>query len=54
MSEKDKSLFDFIKDELSAEDRAELFTDKTVCLCLFRVCLTPLEQQLLYKYLFLD
>ena len=41
--EKEKSLFDFIKDEMTPEDRAELFMDKTVCLCLFRVCLTPLE-----------
>ena len=41
--EKEKNLFDFIKEELSTEDRSELFTDKTVCLCLFRVCLTPLE-----------
>ena len=48
------SLFDFIEKELSKEDRIDLFSDKTVCLCLFRVALSPLEQQLLYKFLFLD
>ena len=37
------SLFDFIEKELSKEDRIDLFSDKTVCLCLFRVALTPLE-----------
>ena len=47
------NIFDFIEKELSDRERDELFTDKTVCLCLFRA-LTPLEQQLLYKFLFLD
>ena len=48
------SLFDFIAEALSSEDKRELFADKIVSLCFFQVSLTPLEQQLLYKLLFLD
>jgi|LakMenEpi03Aug12_release.lakeMendotaPanAssembly.Ray.scaffolds.fasta_scaffold844499_1 hypothetical protein len=48
------SLFDFIATELSSEEKKELFSDKTMCLCLFRVAFSPLKQQLLYKLLFLD
>ena len=48
------SLFEFIGSELGAGERKQLFADKTVCLCFFQVALTPLEQQLLYKFLFLD
>jgi hypothetical protein len=48
------SLFDFIANELAGEEKKELFTDKTMCLCLFRVALSPLKQQLLYKLLFMD
>jgi len=38
------SLIDFISAELSPEDKQALINDKTVCLCLFRVAFTPLEQ----------
>ena len=48
------SLFEFVAQELSTEDKRDLFSDKTVCLCLFQVGLTPLEQALFYKFLFLD
>lgn len=48
------SLFDFVAQQLSAQDKRDLFADKTVCLCLFQIALTPLEQQLIYKFLFLD
>ena len=50
------SLFDFIAQEsvLTSAEKRELFSDKTVCLCMFQVALTPLEQQLFYKFLFLD
>ena len=48
------SLFEFIAQELTSEDKQNLFADKTVCLCLFQIALTPLEQQLIYKFLFLD
>lgn len=48
------SLFDFIANELSSDEKKELFDDKTMCMSLFRVALSPLKQQLLYKLLFLD
>ena len=48
------SLFDFIAKELSIEDKRDLFSDKIVCLCFFQVSLNPLEQQLLYKLLFMN
>jgi len=48
------SLFSFIANELSSEEKRDLFADKSVCLCLFRVYLLPLEQQLIYKFLFCD
>jgi hypothetical protein len=38
------SLINFIKTELSPEDKQALIKDKNVCLCLFRVAFTPLEQ----------
>jgi hypothetical protein len=38
------SLFDFIANELTADEKKELFTDKTICLSLFRVALSPLKQ----------
>jgi hypothetical protein len=46
-------MFEFIG-ELSGQEKAALLEDKAVCLCLFRHGFTSLEQQLLYKLLFLD
>ena len=46
-------MFEFIG-ELSSLEKAALLEDKAVCLCLFRHAFTSLEQQLLYKLLFLD
>ena len=37
------SLFEFIAQELTSQEKSDLFADKTVCLCLFQVALTPLE-----------
>ena len=48
------SLFEFVATELSQAEKRELFADKTLCLCLFRVAFTALEQQLIYKLLFLN
>lgn len=37
------SLFEFIAKELTPDEKRDLFSDKTVCLCLFQIALTPLE-----------
>ena len=38
------SLFDFIAEKLNQSYKHELYNDKIVCLCIFRVGLNELEQ----------
>jgi hypothetical protein len=43
------SLFDFIAQKLKPSHKVALYEDKTVCLCLYRVEFTPIEQQVLLR-----
>lgn len=48
------SLFDLIAQKLKPSQKIALYNDKTVCLCLYRVEFTPIEQQVLLRLAFMS
>ena len=48
------SLLEFISKDLMLEQKEELIKDKAVCLCIFRIQFTALEQQIIYRIIFQD
>jgi hypothetical protein len=44
---------DLIIQEFVPEERIKLYTDCAVCICMLRIALTPLEQQLVLKLLYM-
>ena len=45
-------LFTYISEELSPSQKERLYSEKAVCLCLFRVIFDVYEQQMLYRLIF--
>lgn len=48
------TLFDFIAKNLQTSQKHTLYKDKVVCLCLFRLEFTPIEQQVLLRLVFMS
>jgi hypothetical protein len=47
------SLFEFIEN-LQTPQKHALYQDKPVCICIFRVAFTPVEQQILMRLAFMS
>ncbi|CDW73476.1 tfiih and nucleotide excision repair factor 3 complexes subunit [Stylonychia lemnae] len=48
------NLFDYISSDLPSQQKTQLYQEKSVCLCLFRVIFDQVEQQLIYRIIFMD
>lgn len=48
------TLIEFVQSDLSNRDKQQLYSNKVIALSLFRMALTPVEQQMMYHLLFID